>query len=156
MTAVIRRAEAVLQAEMRMRSSMRLSLTSLHPDWMMKTSSSRTDSDILTLISPFENVLTVQGTRGTLSLARVWKSCTGSGDRGCESAAHRSATAWASSGWLLPVMNVSSPKAKKREMSGYEPARILIEFPWCMGGEEQIFWMGPDHIIVWSSQTSIL
>jgi len=35
---------------------------------MMKTSSSRTDSLILTLISPLENFLTVQGTRGTLSL----------------------------------------------------------------------------------------
>ncbi len=68
MTAVMRRAEAPLQAEMRMRSSIRLSLTSLHPDWMIKTSSSRMDSEILTLISPLENFLTVQGVRGTLSL----------------------------------------------------------------------------------------
>lgn len=68
MTAVMRRAEAVLQAEMRMRSSMRLSLASWHPDWMMNTSSSRTDSWILTLVSPLENFLTAHGTRGTFSL----------------------------------------------------------------------------------------
>lgn len=67
-TAVILRADAVLHAEIRMRSSIKLSLTSLQPDWMMKTSSSRTDSDILTLVSPLENFLTVTGTRGTLSL----------------------------------------------------------------------------------------
>ena len=67
-TAVIRRALAILQAEIRMRSSIRLSLTSLQPDWMIKTSSSRTDSDILALISPLENFLTSQGTKGTLSL----------------------------------------------------------------------------------------
>lgn len=71
MTAVMRLAEAPLQAEMRMRSSMRLSFTSLQPDWMMKTSSSLMDSEILTLISPFENFLTVQGVRGTLSLKEV-------------------------------------------------------------------------------------
>lgn len=70
MTAVIRLAEAVLQAEMRMRSSMRLSLASWQPDWMMKTSSSRTDSEIVTLISPLENFLTVQGTSGTFSLRK--------------------------------------------------------------------------------------
>ena len=35
---------------------------------MMKTSSSRIDSEILTLISPFENFFTVQGVRGTLRL----------------------------------------------------------------------------------------
>ena len=68
MTAVIRRADAPLQAEMRMRSSIRLSLTSEQPDWMMKTSSSRMDSEILTLISPFEKFLTVQGVSGTFSL----------------------------------------------------------------------------------------
>lgn len=67
-TAVILRADAVLQAEMRMRSSIKLSLTSLQAVWMMKTSSSRTDSKTLTLVSPLENFLTVQGTRGTLSL----------------------------------------------------------------------------------------
>lgn len=77
MTAVIRRADAVLHAEMRIRSSMRLSLTSLHPDWMMKTSSSLTDSEILMLVSPLENFLTVQGTRGTPSL-------------GCEQIDHQS------------------------------------------------------------------
>lgn len=71
MTAVILRADAVLQAEMRMRSSIRFSLTSLQADWMMKTSSSRTDSEILTLISPLEKVLTVHGTRGTFSLQGV-------------------------------------------------------------------------------------
>jgi hypothetical protein len=48
---------------------MKLSLTSLQPDWMIKTSSSRTDSAILTLVSPLENFLTVTGTRGTLSLS---------------------------------------------------------------------------------------
>lgn len=68
MTAVIRRAEAVLQAEMRIKSSMKLSLTSLQPDWMINTSSSRTDSEMVTLVSPLENFLTVQGTRGTPSL----------------------------------------------------------------------------------------
>jgi len=68
MTAVILRADAVLHAEMRMRSSIRLSFVSLHPVWMMKTSSSRTDSVILTLISPLENFFAVQGTRGRLSL----------------------------------------------------------------------------------------
>ena len=47
---------------------MRLSLTSLDPDWMIKTSSSRMDSEILTLISPFENFFTVHGVRGTLRL----------------------------------------------------------------------------------------
>lgn len=67
-TAVILLAEAVLQAEMRIRSSMKLSLTSSQPDWMMKTSSSRTDSEILTLVSPFENLPTVTGTRLMLSL----------------------------------------------------------------------------------------
>jgi hypothetical protein len=35
---------------------------------MMNTSSSRTDSKILTLVSPLENFLTLQATRGTLSL----------------------------------------------------------------------------------------
>src|ERR1700733_2785733 len=68
MTAVIRRAEAVLHAEIKIRSSMRLSFTSLHPDCMINTSSSRTDSEILTLISPQENLPTVQGVRGTPSL----------------------------------------------------------------------------------------
>ncbi len=37
----------------------------------MKTSSSLMDSEILALISPLENFLTVQGVRGTLSLKRV-------------------------------------------------------------------------------------
>lgn len=67
-TAVILLAEAILQAEMRIRSSIKLSLTSSQPDWMMKTSSSRTDSEILTLVSPFENLPTVTGTRLMLSL----------------------------------------------------------------------------------------
>ena len=61
-------ADAPLQAEARMRSSIRLSFTSLDPDWMMKTSSSRMDSNILALISPFENFLTEQGVRGMLRL----------------------------------------------------------------------------------------
>lgn len=103
---------------------MRLSLTSSQPLWMMNTSSSRTDSEILTLISPFENFLTVQGTVGTLSLyvhgvscGVVW-SVHGWGREGenwqynepsrcdvkrTERVAHRSATAWASSGWLFPA-----------------------------------------------------
>jgi len=77
MTAVIRRADAVLHADIRIRSSIRLSFTSLHPDWMMNTSSSRTDSKILTLISPQENLPTVQGVRGTPNLIvgkwpRLW------------------------------------------------------------------------------------
>ena len=71
MTAVMRLAEAPLQAEMMMRSSIRLSFTSSQPDWIMNTSSSRMDSEILTLISPLENFLTVQGVRVTLSLANA-------------------------------------------------------------------------------------
>src|SRR6266550_4225777 len=94
MTAVIRRADAVLQAEIRIKSSMKLSLTSLQPDWMMNTSSSRTDSEMVTLVSPLENFLTVQGTRGTPSLGVTFnhefvdliKART-------REAAHRSATA---------------------------------------------------------------
>lgn len=50
---------------------MRLTLTSLHPDWMMKTSSSRTDSVILTSTSPLEKFLTVVDTRGTPSLGEM-------------------------------------------------------------------------------------
>lgn len=68
MTAVILRAEAVLHAETRMRSSIRLSFASPEPLWMMKTSSSRTDSPIFTLVSPLENLRTMQGVRGMLSL----------------------------------------------------------------------------------------
>ena len=49
-------AEAVLQAEMVIRSSSRWSLTLPPPDWMMKTSLPRTDSSIWTLVSPFENL----------------------------------------------------------------------------------------------------
>ena len=68
MTAAILRADAVLHAEMRIRRSIRLSFTSSHADWMMKTSSTETDSKILTLVSPLQNFLTLQATRGTLSL----------------------------------------------------------------------------------------
>lgn len=68
MTAVMRLAEAPLHAEIKIRSSIKLSLTSLQPDWMIKTSSSRTDSEILTSISPLEKFLTVHGVKGTLSL----------------------------------------------------------------------------------------
>lgn len=68
MTAVIRLADAVLQADIIIRSSMRLSLTSPHPDWMTKTSESRTDSVILTLTSPFEKFRTTVGVKGTPSL----------------------------------------------------------------------------------------
>jgi hypothetical protein len=46
MTAVIRRAEAVRQAFIMMSSSMRWSLIGSDPVWMMKTSSSRTDSPL--------------------------------------------------------------------------------------------------------------
>lgn len=87
---------------------MRLSLTSKHPDCMMKTSSSRTDCDILTLISPLEKRLTSAGTRGWFNLAPgednvvheffciLWYH-TSSSDADC------SAMALASSMWLLPV-----------------------------------------------------
>lgn len=51
---MIRLADAVLHALIIMRSSMRLSLISPQPDWIMKTSSSRTDSPIVTLVSWFE------------------------------------------------------------------------------------------------------
>lgn len=84
---------------------MRLSFTSLQPDCRIKTSSSRTDSEILTLISPLENFLTVQGTRGTLSLGfQGIKTPVQRLNGFAETAkvAHRSATAWASSGWLFP------------------------------------------------------
>lgn len=84
---------------------------------MMKTSSSLTDSKILTLVSPLENFLTLQATRGTLSLYyKRWKrGRRGKGGKGGDinhyacavsathrEAAHRSATDWASSGWLFP------------------------------------------------------
>ena len=49
MTAETRTAEAILQALIMMRSSMRLSLTSPDPLWTMNTSSPRTDSPISTL-----------------------------------------------------------------------------------------------------------
>ena len=71
MTAVMRRADAVLQAEISMRSSIRLSSTGLQPDWMMKISPSRIDSEIVTLISPHENLPTVQGVRGTPRLMKI-------------------------------------------------------------------------------------
>lgn len=48
-TAVIRWDDAVLHALMRISSSIRPSFTSPHPLWMMYTSSSRTDSSMLTL-----------------------------------------------------------------------------------------------------------
>lgn len=55
MTAVILRALAVLQAEMAMRSSIKPSLTSpVVVDWIMKTSSSRTDSPTVKEVSWFE------------------------------------------------------------------------------------------------------
>ena len=111
MTAAILRADAVLHAEMRIRRSIRLSFTLLHADWMTKTSSSRTESKIVTLVSALEIFLTLQATRGTLSLYN------GRGVGGnmnhyvCavsathREAAHRSATDWASSGWLFPRNN---------------------------------------------------
>ncbi len=58
MTAVILRADAVLQALIMIKSSMRLSLISPHPDWMMKTSSSLTDSPIVTEVSSLEYLKT--------------------------------------------------------------------------------------------------
>lgn len=55
MTAVMRRAEAVLQAWIMMSSSIKPSLTSPGAvDCRMKTSSSRTDSPMETLVSWFE------------------------------------------------------------------------------------------------------
>lgn len=93
MMAVILRAEAVLQADTRIKSSMRLSFTSLHPDWMMNTSSSRIDSVILTLISPLENFLTTQGVSGILSLTENASSALGTEFTLCgRRYAHRSAT----------------------------------------------------------------
>ena len=132
MTAVILRADAVLHADMRIRSSIKLSFTSSHADWMMKTSSSRTDSKILTLVSPLENFLTLQATRGTLSLYNGrgvggdinHYACAVSATHG--EAAHRSATDWASSGWLFPRktrVNWSIVEVKDE----YKPVRILIE-----------------------------
>ena len=106
MTAAILRADAVLHAEMRIRRSIRLSFTSWHADWMMKTSSSRIDSKTFTLVSPLENFLTLhwQATRGTLSLYNGrgvggdmnHYACAVSATH--REAAHRSATNWASSG----------------------------------------------------------
>jgi hypothetical protein len=61
---VIRRAEAVLQAEMRTRSSMSESSTKQpgpQAVWRIKTSSSRTDSCTRTEVSPFENFPIVVG-----------------------------------------------------------------------------------------------
>lgn len=68
MMAVMRRAEAVLQALIMMRSSIRLSLISPHPDCIIKTSSSRTsvnynnvpDSPIVTAVSWLEYFDTTQ------------------------------------------------------------------------------------------------
>jgi hypothetical protein len=40
-------------------------------------------------------------------------------------------------------------------MNECEPARILMELPWCIDGEEQkLLSQTLDHIIVWSEQTN--
>ena len=70
-------ADAVLQALIMIRSSMRLSLTSPQPDWMMYTSSPLTLSPISTLVSPLANfwVLTLAWFTPSLSQifwARSW------------------------------------------------------------------------------------
>lgn len=122
-----------------MRSSIRLSFTSSQADWMMKTSSSLTDSKILTLVSPLENFLTLQATSGTLSLYNNGRGVGGEGDinhYACavsathREAAHRSATDWASSGWLFPS------KSKLGEIdecvihlvpTGNDPYRVCVK-----------------------------
>jgi len=76
-TAVIRRALAVLQAFIIIRSSMSPSFTSPGAvDWIMKTSSSRTDSPIVTDVSWFEYCTTRTLVRSIPSLEIVRKSCT--------------------------------------------------------------------------------
>jgi hypothetical protein len=55
-TAVMRLAEAVLHADMQIRSSIRLSLTLPAPLWTIKTSLPRTDSPISTRVSPTANL----------------------------------------------------------------------------------------------------
>lgn len=70
MTAVMRLADAVLHAEIITSSSIRWSLTSGGDgDWMMKTSSSRTDWWICTEVSSERNLETWQGVRG---MPRLW------------------------------------------------------------------------------------
>ena len=64
-------AEAILQALMRMRSSIRLSLTSPPPVWTMYTSSPRTLSPISTHVSRLANFLVTTFPASTPSLSQI-------------------------------------------------------------------------------------
>src|ERR1700737_3086726 len=71
MTAVIRRAEAVRQAVINMRSSMRWLSTLSIPVWMIKTSSSRTDSPDVGIIQgdlPISILVSPLGVFDTMAL----------------------------------------------------------------------------------------
>jgi hypothetical protein len=71
MTAVIRPAEARRQASMSSSSSMRLSLTGVQVDWMMKTSDPRTTSLMVMAVSPSLNFPTTAAPSGNPIFAAI-------------------------------------------------------------------------------------
>jgi len=104
MTAVIRFALAILQAWIMMQSSMREVLTAPLPVLMMYTSSSRTDSVMVTFDSPMPLFVISALERGTPMLQnssvsqRIWPKGTVPKTIG-----YRRAMISASSGWLVPT-----------------------------------------------------